>query len=674
MNTNGQGRIDASHSVFNNTINHYLPPTRITINGQDRDEELPFMLTLPYLSQHAVRRAYFNAAERGNPPKCHPETRQEIISSFIAWPNDTTARSVRWISGWAGTGKTTIAQTLAEIWARQGCLAATFFFSRSSEETSTTMWLPATIAYQLSNIWPFHEQAAALQIQLSDAYYAWDYFVVAPLRSAPISGAPIVIIIDGLDECHNHNDQMGLLTNILGSMGRLGPSIKILITSRPERHLEGVFEEFGLVDSPNRIHLGQSNQDNDDIRTFLQLSFYRICKGRRADNAISITDGSWPSVQQIDKLVDRASGQFIYAATVVAFVDNDNEDPVEMLNLVLGDQLPAFEPIDALYIVILQKVAASLSPNLLPLMHNLLLHVNSEPSSSADIARFWFTKEWRINVLVMHLRAVLCRQSAAQGPIEFRHKSFRDFLARPSSPHEFSLAAINPISKFFYRLRMLTKKTSRSMELWRLAGFQWLGYSFLYCSGHPPVLFPYEEEAARLHRGYARSGPPRLRSCTCFNLEELGDLKDLGVIKSLGPCGQNDCIIDGDLLALCQSIEEATKRPADLFIQEWQEQESRKPTFFKILKCALALRSILFGLFDPLFALQEIIYTLIFRYSTMSPRARCVSLFNIALCLTIFLNARWRVLFLHYASHAIVHLFLRFFLRFDLTESNSSPV
>ncbi|TFK62347.1 hypothetical protein BDN72DRAFT_735502, partial [Pluteus cervinus] len=79
-----------------------------------------------------------DASERGDPPKCHPDTRIAVQDSLKAWRSDRAAGPIRLISGWAGTGKTTVAQTMAEHWAKEGQLAGSFFFSRSSEERSDT--------------------------------------------------------------------------------------------------------------------------------------------------------------------------------------------------------------------------------------------------------------------------------------------------------------------------------------------------------------------------------------------------------------------------------------------------------------------------------------------------------------------------------------------------------
>ena len=42
----------------------------------------------------------------------------------------------------------------------------------------------------------------------------------------------------------------------------------------------------------------------------------------------------WPSYSVLDDLVDKASGQFIYPATVLKFVGNPNYRPTDRLDII----------------------------------------------------------------------------------------------------------------------------------------------------------------------------------------------------------------------------------------------------------------------------------------------------------------------------------------------------
>ncbi|TFK62741.1 hypothetical protein BDN72DRAFT_376550 [Pluteus cervinus] len=528
-----------------------------------------------WITERAVKSASFNAAERGDPPKCHPDTRIAVQDSLKAWRTNRTAGPVRLISGWAGTGKTTIAQTMAEYWAREGQLAGSFFFSRSNEERSETLSVQETILHHFFQIFGADVDVGHLPFPIR-----WSDLIGILVSISSSLSQPLVVVIDGLDECTSILQQIHLLREILESLGEPGSSIKILISCRPERHVENLFKEFAHQLGPSyRIHLGQSAEDNNDIRMFFRVSFDRIYQDRCNDMAISITDGLWPSQEEVEGLVYRASGQFIFAATVVRFVDDETEDPVEMLNLVMEQRTSSFEAIDQLYVVILDRVEQKLNENKKPLelrqlMRNLILHVNYEPSSSLAIADFWFEKEVTINILVKHLQALLIRPTDpdsqnSQNAIQFRHKSFHDFFVRPSVSHDshpFSLAKMNPVSKFFFSLRTHAREAAHRPR----------------SDDRPPTVFPYEEEARRLHQAYIKDRPT-FRGCMCLPQLESA-ISNADAFRAFKPCRRGDCVADSDLLTLCRMI-------AIPHSSQPKEQERLKATSSPILKFFLWLRA-----------------------------------------------------------------------------------
>ena len=73
--------------------------------------------------------------------------------------NGESAERVLWIHGLAGTGKSTIAKTVAESCYDDTILAATFFCSRDSAECSDIQNIFCTISYQLCSLYePFKLQ------------------------------------------------------------------------------------------------------------------------------------------------------------------------------------------------------------------------------------------------------------------------------------------------------------------------------------------------------------------------------------------------------------------------------------------------------------------------------------------------------------------------------------
>jgi hypothetical protein len=117
-------------------------------------------------------------------------------------------RRIFWLDGMAGTGKSTIARTVARRCCSDGRLGATFFFSRGGGELETARTFVTTIAVQLAR------HNSQLQTGICDAVRAepdigkkmlsdqLQQLVLGPcarLRAAgALPAAPLVIVVDAL--------------------------------------------------------------------------------------------------------------------------------------------------------------------------------------------------------------------------------------------------------------------------------------------------------------------------------------------------------------------------------------------------------------------------------------------------------------------------------------------
>src|SRR5260221_6725970 len=95
--------------------------------------------------------------------KCTQDTRTEILDSIQRWFKGELLQTddilqmkgnakgqIFWLDGVAGTGKSTIAQTIANHYDETGELGASFFCSRDDAECSNVNLIFPTIAYQLA--------------------------------------------------------------------------------------------------------------------------------------------------------------------------------------------------------------------------------------------------------------------------------------------------------------------------------------------------------------------------------------------------------------------------------------------------------------------------------------------------------------------------------------------
>jgi len=92
----------------------------------------------------------FNSYDRQHESTCLPNTRVDVLQKISRWGDGGDQQCLFWLSGMAGTGKTTIAHTVARGYFKQAGLAASFFFSRGGGDVGTARKFVTTIAVQLA--------------------------------------------------------------------------------------------------------------------------------------------------------------------------------------------------------------------------------------------------------------------------------------------------------------------------------------------------------------------------------------------------------------------------------------------------------------------------------------------------------------------------------------------
>ncbi|KAF8633520.1 hypothetical protein AX14_010725, partial [Amanita brunnescens Koide BX004] len=68
------------------------------------------------LRPHVVLSALYNADVKDgeHTVTCQPKTRTKVLQDIRSWADDPTTTPMCWLSGPAGTGKSTVARTIAE--------------------------------------------------------------------------------------------------------------------------------------------------------------------------------------------------------------------------------------------------------------------------------------------------------------------------------------------------------------------------------------------------------------------------------------------------------------------------------------------------------------------------------------------------------------------------------
>ncbi|KAJ7626848.1 hypothetical protein FB45DRAFT_55624 [Roridomyces roridus] len=327
--------------------------------------------TLQILYRATASDASHDAGERFPPPQCHPQTRTDILQQLAHWAstNDPSTR-ILWLHGPAGAGKSAIAQTLCQDLAADDRPVASFFFKRGDPSRGESMKLFPTIAYQLA--YSVAEFRANIVPHIDDSPHIFhkslptqlDALILEPsykLPATPIS----VVVIDGLDECTGENRQQEIVRSIArGLMEHPTTPLRFLIVSRPEPHIAELFQEPNFHNTHRQMNIAPSFTD---IHTYLRDEFGRILQNHKMMVGIP---APWPSHEVLDHLIERSSGYFIYAATVIKFMDDPDFRPTDRLSIIMGMAKPKhgspYAALDQLYTQILGEVPDS--AQLLPIL------------------------------------------------------------------------------------------------------------------------------------------------------------------------------------------------------------------------------------------------------------------------------------------------------------------
>lgn len=392
--------------------------------------------------------ALHNSKDRPNPPKCHPATRGAVLKKIMEWVEDLDKiYRFMWLYGSVGVGKSAIAHTISELCFEMNILAASFFFSRMAKDCSDSTLVIATIAYQLCCSMPelklyiegvVERDPDILQLPLEtqvQKLIVWPLSQVnfQPRSSRLVSSRPSLIVVDGLDECGNEYMQCSILGALSGIFKAYAFPIYFLITSRPEPQIHKSFHTEPLSSMTTFLSLDNAYFPDNDIQSFLRLKFDEIKREHPMNARIP---GSWPSEMDIKRLVQKSSGQFIYASTVIKYVNSPQHHPTERLdNIITGrGRDTRFAELDALYNRIFSLVDDSQTVEVLSILLFSREYWFPRTVNRKLIDGLLDLKGDALHRKLVHLHSILDIPALDDDKTEIRilHASLRDFLQDPT--------------------------------------------------------------------------------------------------------------------------------------------------------------------------------------------------------------------------------------------------
>ncbi|KAK6357703.1 hypothetical protein TWF718_002012 [Orbilia javanica] len=413
-----------------------LPLRGKTTDGKEKPERID--LGLP-VAEGATYGSYADQHK----PECLLGTRVDLLNLITSWTEDPNGKSIFWLAGRAGTGKSTISRTVAHNLRRNNQLAASFFFNKEEGDRRTGARFFTTIATELAKHYPgiAPKIQAAIRDDPDIATKAlgeqFEKLIFQPLLSTrPASDRTrLVLVIDALDECEDKGS-IKVIIYLLSRLKDIKPvDVRVFLTSRPDlpilpafRKLPGdIYQDIALHDVP---------KVEDDISLFLQHKLNEIREG------FSLPE-TWPGKKTFQKLVERAVPLFIYAATLCRYIGDEQWDPEERVQTILSYRADwQTSQIHMTYLPVLNQLIVGQPPaqkqKLIEEFQQIvgtIINIAS-PMSASSLASLLSLPIETVNCRIRPLQSILNIPQNPNKPIRTFHLSFRDFLLDPSIQEE----------------------------------------------------------------------------------------------------------------------------------------------------------------------------------------------------------------------------------------------
>ncbi|KAL6712638.1 hypothetical protein ACN47E_000515 [Coniothyrium glycines] len=384
--------------------------------------------------------ASYNSHSEEHNAQCLSNTRTDLLNEITSWASTNESKPIFWLSGMAGTGKSTIARTIAHSLATSKQLGASFFFKRGEGERGNASRFFSTIALDLSEHEPdmlpginkaLKNDSAISQRTLKDQFEQLLLQPLLDIKQAQSAHLGRVVVIDALDECEREQDVRVILQLLARTRSLKTVPLRIVVTSRPELHIR-----LGFKEMPNgayrdlALHEVPRNTIEHDIRVFLEHELRAIQRQRKLS-------ADWPAAHQVLALVNLAVPLFIHAATVCRYIGSPGGDPEEYLEKVLQYRTSSISQLDRTYLPILDHLLLEEEEDdreaWLKAFREVVgsIVVLASPLAIAPLSCLLQISQKKIRLRLDALHSVLHIPSDDSQPIRALHLSFREFLVEP---------------------------------------------------------------------------------------------------------------------------------------------------------------------------------------------------------------------------------------------------
>jgi hypothetical protein len=385
---------------------------------------------------------------------CLPGTREGILSEIKSWVCSTGEDLPRilWLSGTAGKGKSAIAHTVANWSNELGGLGACFCFDRTRIADRRQEKIFITIARDLADCDPIMRRKLAHAVHdknelrhTVDIARQWQELIVGPISQAFAVTAPVLIVIDALDESGEAKSREQILRllagklNISSQLSEMPKNFRILITSRP---LEDISDTLFTASHVRHVSMDDISQVTTecDIQRYISTSLADLCN--------TLDD------VHFHMLAEKSDGLFEWARLACEYIKGTNKvgrGPMSRFKSVVaktvvdGTAVKGTRLLDHMYGRILTEAMPDdeyeeAIPVFRSVMGQILASLEPLPMAALTAMRLHFLCEnnrYEVDQVLRPLGSLISGTANSQTPIRPLHASFYDFLTDRSRSDKF---------------------------------------------------------------------------------------------------------------------------------------------------------------------------------------------------------------------------------------------
>ena len=246
--------------------------------------------------------------------------RQWLLSAIDEWLSGDDPARVFVLVGPPGIGKTALSIQLIHGNER---VSAFHLCMHSSQQKTDPLRLVTSLAYQLSTQLPDYDGVlSSLDLEYVvreyDAETLFDVLLTQPLAHLRTPVAPVVVVVDGLDEATR--DGRNRIAELMAEQAGALPSwLRLVVTTRPEPEVVGPLSALGL-----HYFEAEAPENLDDVREYVRLRLMRIdCPASAVEHVVRT-------------VVDRSEGVMLYAKSACDFLESNGVTPENVATLPEG--------------------------------------------------------------------------------------------------------------------------------------------------------------------------------------------------------------------------------------------------------------------------------------------------------------------------------------------------